>query len=94
MLSSWSYYFGSVASWASEGLIVTVIVPTATAAAAVIAAIAAARSARTANQARDDLGKADRERCLREVSLLAYKINTTNHDPDSTTSRPHPTKFH
>ena len=74
MLSSWSHYFGSVASWASESLIVTAIVPIATAVAAVIAATAAARSARTANQAKNDMVKADWERRLREVSLLANKI--------------------
>ena len=63
MLPSWLHYFGSI------------IVPIGSLAVAVFAAIAAARSAQTANQARDDLAMADRERCLREVSLLANKID-------------------
>ena len=53
------------------------IVPIASLVVAVFAATAAAISARTASLARDDLVKADRERRLREVSLLANKIDTT-----------------
>lgn len=63
MLPSWLHYFDSV------------IVPIASLGIAVFAAIAAAASARTASLARDDLAKADRERRLREVSLISNKID-------------------
>ena len=45
-------------------------------AASFVSAVAAAISAAIAYRANHNLAKADRKRCLREVSLLANKINT------------------